>query len=317
MKAISLEPGTKNLRLADVPEPQIQKDNEIKAKVLAVGICGTDREEASGGRANAPAGEKELIIGHEMLSQVVEVGKGVTKVKPGDHVVITVRRGCNECVACKAKRSDMCLTGNYTERGIKGRHGFHSEFVVDEEEFAVLVPKSIVDIAVLAEPISVVQKAIEEAGIIQISRLPYLDDPKTWLKGKTVLVAGLGPIGLLGALVLGVRGAKVLGLDIVDENSSRATILKEMGGTYINDKKLDPAQFQKNYPEIDMILDAAGIAKTRFRFSGFSGVQWDFCAHWGSRRSETAQHRRGKTHASARFEKSGDFWQCEREHTSF
>lgn len=276
MKAIALQPGTKNLRIIDFPEPKIQKDDEIKAKVLRVGICGTDREEASGGRADAPKGEKELIIGHEMLSQVVEVGNKVSKVKPGDIVVITVRRGCGQCGPCKANRSDMCITGNYTERGIKGRHGFHAEYVVDQEQFVVKVPDSIKDLAVLTEPMSVVEKAIEEAGFLQTSRLPTLKGSPNWLNGKVALVAGLGPIGLLGALVLRLRGAKVLGLDVVAEDSPRAKIFRELGGIYINDKTLDPAEFHKQYPNLDLILDAAGIAKLDFDLLELLGINGIF-----------------------------------------
>ncbi len=277
MKAIVLQPGTKNLRLAEWQEPVLQKETQVKVKVLRVGICGTDREEAAGGRADAPQGEKELIIGHEMLSQVVEVGKKVTKVKVGDYVVITVRRGCNACAACKLFRSDMCLSGNYTERGIKGRHGFHSEFVVDDEEYIVKVPPSIVDIAVLTEPTTVIEKAIEEAGLIQTTRLPYLKGKQeSWLQGKTALVAGLGPIGLLAAMVLRLRGATVFGLDIVAGTSPRARLLTAIGGSYINDKELDPVKFQKEHPAIDVIFDAAGIAKLDFDLLDLLGINGIF-----------------------------------------
>lgn len=276
MKAIALEPGTKNVRLIDWEEPQIKTETEIKVKVLRVGICGTDREETSGGRADAPKGEKLLIIGHEMFSKVVAVGKKVTKVKVGDYVVITVRRGCAACPACLANRSDMCMTGNYTERGIKERHGFQSEFVVDEEEFAVKVPPTIAEIAVLTEPMSVVQKAIDEAGIIQKGRLPYLQNNEHWLQGKTALVAGLGPIGLLAALVLRLKGAEVLGLDIVEPGSPRALLLEEMGGTYIDDKTLDPETFRKKYPQVNVILDAAGVAKLDFDLLDLLGINGIF-----------------------------------------
>ena len=103
MKAIVLKPGTQELRLANWPEPVIQKACEVKVKVLRVGICGTDREEAVGGRSEAPPGEKELTLGHEMVGQVTETGRSVTKVKTGDYVVVTVRRGCNPGLEEKLK----------------------------------------------------------------------------------------------------------------------------------------------------------------------------------------------------------------------
>ena len=143
MKAISLVPGTTNISLEEVEEPIITHPHEIKMQVIQVGICGTDREEANGGRADAPAGKKELIIGHEMFGQVTEVGEKVTTVKIGDYGVFTVRRGCGKCTACKNNRSDMCFTGDYTERGIKAADGFQSQFVVDHEEYFIPVPAEI------------------------------------------------------------------------------------------------------------------------------------------------------------------------------
>lgn len=267
-----MQTGTKNVRLIDWPDPEIQKNTEIKAKVLLVGICGTDREETSGGRADAPAGEKELVIGHEILAEVVEIGKKVTRVQVGDRVVITVRRGCNACEACQAGRSDYCMTGKYTERGIKGAHGFQSTFIVDDEIYAVKVPPSLGDIAVLAEPMSVVQKAIEETILIQSRRLSWLKDPLAWLRGKTACVAGLGPIGMLASLVLSLKGAHVVGLDRAPPDGIRARLLKTLGGTYIHDKMFDSNTFKKQYPDIQLIVDAAGIAKFDFDLIGLLGI---------------------------------------------
>jgi threonine dehydrogenase-like Zn-dependent dehydrogenase len=272
MKAIALQPGTKNISFTDWPEPQIQKDTEIKAKVLCVGICGTDREEAMGGRAGAPSGENKLVIGHEMLSVVVEAGKKVSKVKVGDRVVFTVRRGCNTCSACKAFRSDYCLTGNYTERGIKGAHGFQSTFVVDDEIYAVKVPETLGDIAVLAEPMSVVQKAIEEAVLIQSRRMPWMTNSLECLKNQTVCIAGLGPIGLLAAVALRLKGARVIGLDRAPPDGKRARLLNAIGGTYVNDQTFDTNTFKTEHPDIRLIVDAAGVAKFDFDLISLLGI---------------------------------------------
>lgn len=275
MKAIALIPGTKNVRLSDRPEPNIEAPTEIKVRVLQVGICGTDREEAAGGRADAPQGEKELVVGHEMLAEVREVGPQVKRLKPKDLVVITVRRGCNECEPCKKNCPDMCKTGLYTERGIKGRHGYQCEYVVDDEKYCIKVPPALRKIAVLTEPTTVVEKAIDHASRLQVARLPVDPDPKKWIEGKLVLVAGLGPIGLLAAMVLRLRGARVLGMDIVDSHSARPKILEAMGGKYVlaNDESVQNAR--KTFGQIDMIIEAAGIPKLDFELMealGLSGV---------------------------------------------
>ena len=267
MKAIAIIPHTKTVQLIDLPEPKLETPTQVKVKVLEVGVCGTDREEVSGGRADAPIGEKMLVIGHEVLGEVVQVGANVKSVKPKDLVVIMVRRPCSECAMCKKGCSDMCESGKYTERGIKQRHGFHAEFVVDEEKYVILAPPSLKGSAVLTEPTTVVEKAIDHACRLQVARLPVDPDPKRWLAGKKVLVAGLGPIGLLASMVLRLRGAHVVGIDVVAPHTLRPKLLEAMGGKYVVAKE-ENARGQK----FDMILEAAGVPKLDFALTQFLGT---------------------------------------------
>ncbi|HXE61648.1 MAG TPA: alcohol dehydrogenase catalytic domain-containing protein, partial [Gemmatimonadaceae bacterium] len=130
MKAIAIVPGKAGARLVERTEPLVGAPDEVKVRIIRVGICGTDREEVSGGRATVPDGQHDLVIGHEMFGQVVEIGSAVTRAKNGDYVVFTVRRGCGQCFSCLASRSDMCQTGKYRERGIKGLDGYQTEYVV-------------------------------------------------------------------------------------------------------------------------------------------------------------------------------------------
>ncbi len=260
MKAIVLKPGTTDVKLSDRPDPEIHFPDEVKLRVLEVGVCGTDRDETSGGRSSAPEGSNELIIGHEMMGQVVEVGPSVKNVKPGDFAIFTVRRGCNECPSCLMDFPDMCYTGNYTERGIKGRDGYQAEYVVDREKFIVKVPDCIKHFAVLCEPTSVVEKAIDEMTRIQRARLPDWANTLN-LQGKRALVAGLGPIGLLAAIVLILSEAEVIGYDIVDPKSYRPNLLNKLGGTYIDGKTMKPGDIPEHFGRIDLIVEAAGVAQ--------------------------------------------------------
>ncbi len=264
MKAIALVPGTNNLRLVDRPVPTITAPDEIKLRVLQVGICGTDREEAAGGRADPPVGQTELVIGHEMFGQVVEVGTTVKAVRPGDFALFTVRRGCGHCATCAINHSDMCYSGDYTERGIKGRDGYQAEYVVDKEQYVVKVPNSLVTVGVLGEPMSVAEKAIDEAVRIQLSRLPDATDAASWLRGRRTLVAGLGPIGLLAAFILRLRGAEVLGLDIVDSTTIRPGVLEHIGGIYVDGRQVKPDALDARFGEIDLIFEATGVARLEF-----------------------------------------------------
>ncbi len=264
MKAIALVPGTTQVNLVDRPEPSIQAPDDVKVRVRRVGICGTDREEAAGGRAQAPQGQRELVIGHEMFGQVVETGQAVTRVKPGDYAVFTVRRGCGHCLPCEMNRSDMCLTGDYTERGIKGRDGYQTEFVVDKEQYVVRVPDELEPIGVLAEPLSVAEKAVHEAVLVQDARRPDALVTPDWLYDRRCLVAGLGPIGLLAALVLRLRGADVYGLDIVDAQSARPQWLAGIGGRYIDGRQVPADKVDDKVGPMELIFEATGIPKLEF-----------------------------------------------------
>jgi threonine dehydrogenase-like Zn-dependent dehydrogenase len=272
MKALALTPGTTDVHLVDRPEPQISGADQIKLRVIEVGICGTDREEVAGGRADAPPGQKQLVIGHEMFGQVVEVGPAVKAMKPGDYAAFTVRRGCGHCPACRMNRSDMCYSGGYTERGIKQHDGFQAEYVVDTESYAVRVPDELAAVGVLSEPMSVTEKAIDEAIRIQASRLPDDSDPLAWLKDKQVLVAGLGAIGLLASFVLRLRGAKVLGLDIVDPDTIRPTLLTQIGGQYVDGRAVEPDKLDNQFGDIDLILEATGVANLEFNLLAALGI---------------------------------------------
>ncbi len=264
MKAISLIPQTTNVQLVDIPEPTIAASDEIKLRVLAVGICGTDREEVLGGRADAPAGQQALVIGHEMFGQVVEVGPAVTRVLPGDLAVFTVRRGCGQCLPCLMNRSDMCHTGNYLERGIKGLNGYQCEYVVDKEQYVVRIPPELDKVGVLCEPLSVAEKAIDEAVRLQLARLPDAPSRPDWLNGRICLVAGLGPIGLLAAVALRLRGATVFGLDIVDEGSTRPQWLEKIGGKYLDGRKVNPSQVDSLVAPMELIFESTGVASLEF-----------------------------------------------------
>lgn len=265
MKAISLVPGTTNISLTDISEPEINGPYEIKIKVWQVGICGTDREEAEGGRADAPKGKQNLIIGHEMFGEVVDIGSKVQSVQPGEFGLFTVRRGCNECTACLNNRSDLCYTGKYTERGIKGADGFQAEYVVDTEQYFIKVPGTIRQIGVLTEPMSVASKAIDEASKIQEARLGILVSASNWLEGKRALVAGIGPIGLMAAFALRLRGAEVMGMDIVDEDSLRVSILKQIGGRYIDGREIKTEDIDEICGESDFVFEATGIARLQIQ----------------------------------------------------
>src|SRR5215831_4813286 len=205
MQAIAVFPSKKSLQLVDIPQPKLQGATDVLLRVREVGLCGTDREISSFEYGSPPPGSDHLILGHESLAEVVEVGGGVHSLRPGDLVVAMVRRPCPhaECRACRAGRPDFCSTGDFTERGIKGADGFLADYVVDDEAYLLKVPRTLADVAVLVEPLTVITKAADQAYAI-FHRLPYD------LAAQRGLVLGAGPIGLLGAMFLVADGLETL-----------------------------------------------------------------------------------------------------------
>src|SRR5438552_7096913 len=106
MKAVAVFPAQKQVSLIRHETPSITSPTQAKLRMLEVGICGTDREICRFDYGVPPSGEDYLIIGHESLGEVVEVGPSVSRVKLGDLVVTMVRRPCAhpDCVACVAGR---------------------------------------------------------------------------------------------------------------------------------------------------------------------------------------------------------------------
>src|SRR3954470_19868422 len=202
MKAIVVTPKVpKSMQMRDMPDPAMGP-GQVAVKMIRVGLCGTDAEIEHGLYGEAPEGNEFLITGHENFGVVEDVGKRVKGWKAGDFVVSTVRRPCGACPQCKSGENDMCSSGKYTERGIMRRHGFMSQFYVESPEFLHRIPKGIADIAVLLEPMSVVEKGIDHSYLIQ-RRM------KRWTP-RIGMVIGPGPIGLLAASVMRLRGLRTI-----------------------------------------------------------------------------------------------------------
>jgi threonine dehydrogenase-like Zn-dependent dehydrogenase len=223
MRALTVAPGIANsARVEDVPEP-LAEDGSVLVRTTAVGVCGTDRDIVCGHYGWAPPGQSRLVIGHESLG-VVREAPPQAAVVPGDLVVGIVRRPDPEpCPSCAIGEWDMCRNGRYTERGIKERHGFGSEYFRIEPEFLVKVDPTLGETAVLLEPTSVVAKAWDHTE--RIGQRARSWDP------KTLLVTGAGPVGLLAVLMGAQRGLEVHVLDRHEHRPKRAMV-ERLGGIY-------------------------------------------------------------------------------------
>src|SRR3954447_22527266 len=157
MKAVGVFPKKRAVDLITHAPPQIHGPKQVKIRTIEVGVCGTDREICSFAYGTPPDGSDRFVLGHECLGEVVDVGSAVTRVQEGDLVVPMVRRPCahSDCLPCRNHRQDFCVTGDFSERGIKEAHGFMTELVVDSEQYLNVVPPELRDIGVLAEPLTI------------------------------------------------------------------------------------------------------------------------------------------------------------------
>jgi threonine dehydrogenase-like Zn-dependent dehydrogenase len=221
MQAVTVVPGTAgSAKLEEVPEPASELGS-VLVEALAVGVCGTDAEIASGHYGWAPPGEERLVLGHESLGRVLDPGPSGFRV--GDLVVGIVRRpDPTPCPNCAVGEWDMCSNGRYTERGIKQVHGFMAEHWRIEPDYAVRVDKRLGVLGVLLEPTTVVAKAWEQ--ILAIGQRTFWDP-------DTVLVIGAGPIGLLAALIGVQFGREVHVLDRVTTGPKPA-LVEQLGAVY-------------------------------------------------------------------------------------
>lgn len=253
MRAIVTRPArNEKVRMIDVPSPSPGPGGVLIA-MREVGIDATDHEVIEGAhRSNAPPSDDYLVLGHESLGQVVESGPGGTSFRPGDWVVCTVRRP-DDCPNCRRGEIDMCLWGGYTERGIKGAHGYLAELVAEQAAYVIPVPETVRRVGALIEPLSICEKAIGQARRIQ---------RRLYWRPRTALVFGLGTIGILAAMLLRLRGLDVHLYSRTSHDSLAARLIGEIGVHYVNsDDVAHPSGLRGVIPRPDIMIEATGAAR--------------------------------------------------------
>jgi len=259
MKAIAVRPGKPNsVHLADIPEPhldEVQGGRGVKVRVLRVGVDGTDKEINAAEYGAAPPGQEVLVLGHESFGRVEAVGANVTELFPGDYVVATVRRP-GSSIYDRIGLQDMTTDDIYFERGISLRHGFLSEFYVDDAAFLVKFPSGLKEIGVLLEPTTVVEKGIHQAYEIQ-RRL------RVW-QPRRAAVMGTGTIGLLAALVLRLRGLEVTAFARSPKPNPNARLMEDLGARYIATPERSVLDVAKEEGGFDLIFEATGASTVVF-----------------------------------------------------
>ncbi len=180
MKAMVLT-GLRKMELQDLPDPRLERDDEVLLKVEAVGVCGSDIHYYRTGRIGSLVVEFPFVLGHEYAGTVLEAGKAAKDLKPGDHVAVDPSVSCGDCDQCRIGRFHTCRNVKFL--GCPGQMiGCLSEFYVMPAKSCYRTPPEMgFDLAMLAEPLSIGCYAVKLAQIPPGAKLGIL---------------GLGPIGL-------------------------------------------------------------------------------------------------------------------------
>ena len=210
MRAVRLY-GVGDLRFEIVAAPGPLAADQVRVKVHAAGVCGSDLHNF---RTGQWIGRVPTIPGHEFAAEVLEVGSDVAGFSPGDLVVADSRVSCGKCPACLANHPNVCSRMGYVGEVCDG--GF-AEMVNLPAASLLRVPAPVPPrIAALSEPLGVALRMIRR-----------LDPPRN----APVLIAGAGPIGGLAAILLDHLGFGPVA--IVERNADRARLVSSVTGARV------------------------------------------------------------------------------------
>ena len=262
--AILFEVGQRlDIREVDVAKPRA---GEVLVRMAVGGICHSDLHVMTG-HLNAPI---PSILGHEGAGTVVEVGSGVTSVRPGDNVIPLWRLSCGECEYCTAARPALCAVGlkiRSTGRLLDGSSRFslngseikHFLGVSTFSEYTVILEKALVKVP---KDVPLQQAAL--LGCAVITGIGAVMNAARVKPGSQVAVFGSGGVGLnviQGAALAGAE--KIIAVDLLDNKLEMA---RQFGATHtVNASAGDPVEQVRSLTEqkgVDYAFEVIGLPKT-------------------------------------------------------
>jgi len=226
--------GPHDVSVQEVPDATVEQPTDAVIRITATNICGSDLHMYEG-RTDLETG---MVIGHENLGEVIEVGAGVTKLSVGDRVVLPFNIGCGFCENCEQGRTGFCLTvnpgvagGAYGFAGMGGYSGGQAEYL--------RVPFA--DFNALQLPEDSVEKENDYVMLADIF-------PTGWhgtrlakvAPGDSVTVYGGGPVGLMAGYSAVLQGASEV--YVIDHLAERLALAEEFGAIGINSSTGDPIE---------------------------------------------------------------------------
>ena len=243
MKAMVLT-GIRQMEMIDLPMPEITKDTDVLIKMKVVGVCGSDVHYYALGKIGSQIVQYPFPVGHEGAGEVVKIGSGVKRVKPGDRIAIEPAMPCGECDQCKANRSHTCRRLRFL--GCPGQaDGCLTEYIVMPENSCFVIGANMTYTeAAISEPLAIGVYAVNQS-------IP--------MKGATIGILGFGPIGMSVLLPAISKGAqKIYVTDLIDK---RLDIAKACGATWTgNPAKEDVASEIRNKEPLllDVVFECCG-----------------------------------------------------------
>ncbi len=244
MKQVVLT-GIKQMELVDAKTPELQNQNDVKIKLAAIGVCGSDIHYYSVGKIGTQVVEYPFPVGHECSGTIEAVGANVTNVKVGDLVVIDPAVYCGVCDQCLAGRPHTCRNGKFL--GCPGQlDGCLGEYIVMPAFTCFPVTGKLNPVqAALIEPLSIGVYAVNVAEIKSTS--------------TSVAIFGAGPIGL--SILFKLLAGEIKNIGVVEPLEYRLEKAKEIGAAYfINPEKESVEEVVKQKEEylLDVVFEASG-----------------------------------------------------------
>jgi L-iditol 2-dehydrogenase len=243
MKAMMLT-GIRKMEMREIPEPLVVKANDVKIKMAVVGICGSDIHYYTKGQIGSQVVEYPFAVGHEGAGIVVETGKNVKRVRPGDVISIEPAMPCWECDQCLAGRHHTCRKLKFL--GCPGQaEGCLMEYIVMPEESCFpLRGKLTPDHGSISEPLAIGVYAVKKAAGV---------------KGLDVGILGFGPIGMSVMLAAKAEGAG--SFTVTDKIQPRLAIALKEGATALyNPLEEDfTSMLKQHHPlGLDVVFECCG-----------------------------------------------------------
>ena len=210
MKGLVKKERRPGLWMEDVPMPTIE-DHEVLIKTIKTSICGTDVHIYKWDDWAQKTVPVPMVIGHEFMGEIVEVGKQVKHLKPGERICGEGHIVCGVCPNCRMGKKHLCM--NVEGTGYDRPGCFVEYFSFPAENVFVLPPSIPDDIAAIFDPFG---NAVHTALSFELT-------------GEDVLITGAGPIGMMAAAI--ARHARARNVVITDVNDYRLDLARRLGAT--------------------------------------------------------------------------------------